>query len=75
LDNTVNSDFATLVDCGSVLIGLPSTANLIILKPESSAYTEVAKYKVSETAIYAFPVISGNKIYIKDAESLILYSL
>jgi len=75
IDNTVNSDFATLVDCGSVLIGLPSTANLIVFKPDPSAYSEIAKYKVSETAIYAFPVIAENKIYIKDAESLILYNI
>jgi outer membrane protein assembly factor BamB len=74
MDNAVNSDFATLVDCGSLLIGLPSTSNLIVFKPESTAYSEVTKYKVSETPIYAFPVIAGNKIYIKDAESLILYS-
>jgi outer membrane protein assembly factor BamB len=75
IDNAVNSDFATLVDCGTVLIGLPSTANLIVFKPESQAYSEVAKYKVSETAIYAFPVIAGNNIYIKDAETLTLYKI
>ena len=75
IDNAVHSDFATIVDCGSVIIGLPSTANLIVMKPEPAAYGEVAKYKVSETPIYAFPIIAGNKIYIKDAESLILYSL
>jgi len=33
------------------------------------------RYKVSETPIYAFPVIAGNLIYIKDAESLILYKI
>jgi outer membrane protein assembly factor BamB len=75
IDNTVNSDFASIVDCGSVLVGLPSTANLIVLKPEKTAYSEVVKYKVSETPVYSFPVISGNLIYIKDAESLILYKL
>ena len=75
IDNVVHSDFATIVDCGSVIIGLPSTANLIVMKPEPAAYSEIAKYKVSETPVYAFPIISGNKIYIKDAESLILYSL
>jgi outer membrane protein assembly factor BamB len=75
IDNTVNSDFASIVDCGTVIIGLPSTSNLIVFKPESSAYSEVAKYKVSETPVYAFPVIAGSNIYIKDAESLMLYSL
>ena len=75
LDSSVNSDFATTVDCGSVIIGLPSTSNLIVFKPDSKAYTEVAKYKVAETPVYAFPLISGNHIYVKDAESLTLYTL
>ena len=74
IDNVVNSDFSTIADCGSVIIGLASTANLIIFKPESSEYKEVVKYKVSETAVYSYPVIAGNKIYIKDAETLMMYS-
>jgi outer membrane protein assembly factor BamB len=74
-DNNVTSDFATIVDCGPVIIGLPSTGNLIVMKPDPKAYTEIAKYKVAETAVYAFPVISGNSIYIKDSENLILYRL
>ncbi len=73
IDEAVNSDFATIVDCGSVLIGLPSTGNLIVIKPEPKAYNEVVRYKVAETPVYAFPVIAGNLIYIKDADSLIMY--
>ncbi|MCX6325363.1 MAG: PQQ-like beta-propeller repeat protein [Bacteroidia bacterium] len=75
IDNAVNSDFATIVDCGSVIIGLPQTANLIVFKPEPKSYSEVAKYKVSETPIYSFPVVAGNFIYIKDAETLMLYKI
>ena len=75
IDNATNSDFATLVDCGSVLVGLPSTGNLIVFKPDSKAYSELAKYKVSDTPVYAFPVVAGNMVYIKDAESLTLYKI
>jgi outer membrane protein assembly factor BamB len=75
MDNTINGEFAAIVDCGSVIIGLPSTSTLIVFKPESSAYTEVAKYKVSETPIFSFPVIAGNNIYIKDAETLMMYRI
>jgi outer membrane protein assembly factor BamB len=74
-DNTVNSDFATIVDCGTVIIGSPSTGNLIIMKPDPKVYTEVAKYKVAETPVYAFPVISGSTIYVRDAENLMMYRL
>jgi hypothetical protein len=75
IDNAVNGDFATIVDCGTVIIGLPVTSNLLVIKPDSEAYTEVARYKVSDTPIYSYPVISGNSIYIKDAENLILYNI
>lgn len=73
IDNAISSDFSTIVDCGQVIIGLASTGYLIVLKPDSKAYTEVARYKVSDTPVYAYPVISVNNIYIKDAETLTLY--
>jgi outer membrane protein assembly factor BamB len=73
IDNVVNSDFSTIVDCGPVLIGLTSTDNLIVLKPDGKIYSEVVKYKVSDKPIYAYPVIAGNNIYIKDAETLMRY--
>lgn len=57
------------------MIGLTSTSNLIVLKPDSKIYTEVVRYKVSDTPIFAFPVVAGNLIYMKDAESLILYKI
>jgi outer membrane protein assembly factor BamB len=75
IDNVVNSDFSSIVDCGSVIIGLTSTDNLIVLKPDGKVYSEVVKYKVSDTPIYAYPVIAGNNIFIKDAETLMLYKI
>jgi outer membrane protein assembly factor BamB len=75
IDAATNSDFATIVDCGSVVMGLPSTGYLIVMKPDSEEYKEIAKYKVSETPVYAFPVIAGNLVYIKDAETLMLYKI
>lgn len=73
IDNVVNSDFSTIVDCGQVIIGLTSTGNLIVLKPDPVAYSEIKKYKVSEASIYAYPLIAGDKIYIKDNETLMKY--
>jgi outer membrane protein assembly factor BamB len=75
IDNTVTSDFSTTVDCGSVIIGLTSTDNLIVIAPSGKEYKELANYKVADTPIYAFPVISGNSIYIKDKESLTLFKI
>jgi len=75
VDEATNSDFATISDCGQVIIGFPSTANLIVFRPDTKSYSEIARYKVSETPVYTFPIIAGSQIYIKDAESLILYRI
>jgi outer membrane protein assembly factor BamB len=75
IDAATHNDFATISDCGSVIIGFPQTGNLLVFKPDPGKYTEIARYKVTETPVYAFPVIAGNTIYIKDAESLIMYKI
>ena len=75
VDNAVLSDFSTLIDCGSVLIGLPSTGSVHVIKPDATSYNEIARYKVADTPVYSFPVISGNGIYVKDAEFIALYRL
>ncbi|MGB8490375.1 MAG: PQQ-binding-like beta-propeller repeat protein [Bacteroidales bacterium] len=75
IDNAVNSDFATIVDCGQVIIGFPSTGNLIVFKPDSKSYSEIVRYKLADTPVYAFPVIAGNAVYVKDAASLAMYRI
>lgn len=67
--------FGSIVDVGSCLLALPSSADLIVYKPDGKQFSEIARYKVAETPIYAFPVVSGNRIFIKDQESLTLFAV
>jgi len=67
--------FGPIVDAGSVLLALPSSAELIVFKPDAAQYAEIAQIKVSDTATYAHPVLAGNRIFIKDQETVALYSL
>ncbi len=46
---------------------------MIVFKPNDKQYEEVAQIKVSDTPIYAHPVIAGNRIYVKDEENLIMW--
>jgi outer membrane protein assembly factor BamB len=69
------SGFAAVLDAGPVVLVLPSSQNLIVLKPVATKYTELAKIRVAETPTYAHPVIRGNKIYIKDQETITLWIL
>lgn len=74
-DTTRHKDFGSILDAGSVLMALSSTSNLIVYKPVSDDYKQIAIINVSETPIYASPLVSGNKLYIKDEEYLILYTV
>jgi outer membrane protein assembly factor BamB len=67
--------FGSIVDAGSVLMALTPSSELIVFKPSEKEYTEVAKIKVAETPTYAYPVVSGNRIYIKDQDSVAMFSL
>ena len=67
--------FAAIVSAGPSLLALPSTSELIVFKPDDKQYSEITRYKVSDTPTYAHPVVSGNRIVIKDQESLIMFTL
>jgi outer membrane protein assembly factor BamB len=67
--------FAAILDVGQFILALPSSAELIAIKPVDDKYTEQARIKIAETPTYAHPVISGNKIYLKDEETLTLWMM
>jgi len=73
-DDKPNKEFGSIIDAGSVLVALSSISNMIVLKPDGKAYSQVAMIKVSDNAVYAQPVLSGNRIFIKDNESLTLFT-
>ena len=67
--------FAAIVDAGSVILALPSTSELIAFKPSDKDYDELAKIKVADTPTYAHPVIAGNRIFVKDQDTVALWTI
>jgi outer membrane protein assembly factor BamB len=67
--------FGSIVDAGPVLFALLEKAGLIVFKPSDKQFEEVARYKVSDTPIYAHPIIAGNRIFVKDKDSLTLWMI
>jgi outer membrane protein assembly factor BamB len=65
--------FAAIVDAGSCLLALPSNSELIVFKPDGKEFVEITRYKVADTAIYAHPVISGNRVFVKDEQSVAMW--
>jgi len=72
---TRKDNFGAIVDAGPVIIGLPSDSQLVVFKPSDKEYVEVARFKVAETPTYAHPVISGSRIFIRDQETVALWTI
>jgi outer membrane protein assembly factor BamB len=69
------SGFTSIVDAGSCLVAVPSSSEMVVFKPDGKQYQEVAKIKVADTAIYAHPVLAGNRIFVKDADSVAMLTV
>jgi outer membrane protein assembly factor BamB len=67
--------FGSVVDAGSVLLALTPAAQLIVFEPDAKEFKQIASYKVSDSETYANPVVAGNRIYIKDKDSVTLWTL
>jgi outer membrane protein assembly factor BamB len=67
--------YGSIVDAGSVLLALTPSAELIVFEPNGKEFKQLAKYKVATTETYAYPVVAGNRLFIKDRETLTLWTI
>jgi outer membrane protein assembly factor BamB len=65
--------YAQIVDAGAVLLALTPASELVVFQPSAQAYTEVARLKVASTPTYAYPVVSGKRIFVKDKDDVTLF--
>jgi outer membrane protein assembly factor BamB len=74
-DATARGECGTVLDAGTVLLALTSDTDLLVFRPGKTEFSEIAKYKVADTAPWAYPIIDGNRIYVKDRETLTLWTI
>lgn len=67
--------YAQIVDAGSVLLALTPASELIAFQPSEKAYTELARIKVASSPTYAYPVVSGKRIFVKDKDDVTLFTV
>jgi hypothetical protein len=67
--------YGSIVDAGSVLMALTPAAELVVFAPSDQEFKELARYKVSATPTYAYPVPAAGGVYVKDQETVALWTL
>jgi outer membrane protein assembly factor BamB len=67
--------YGSVVDAGSVLMALNPGSKLTVYEASAKEYKDVATYKVADAEVFAYPIVTGNRIYVKDKTSLTLWTV
>ena len=66
---------AAIVKAGNVVFVLEDDGDLLVLQDTLTAFEPLRRYKVAEAETWTQPVISGNRVFVKDVTSLALWTL
>jgi outer membrane protein assembly factor BamB len=66
---------AAISRAGDLLFVLKEDAELIVARSGPKGFDDVHTYTVADSATWAQPVVSGNRLFVKDAASLALWTL
>jgi outer membrane protein assembly factor BamB len=74
-DTKGKGGYGSVVDAGPVLVSLTPAGRLVVYEPSETEFKEVASYKVADTETYAYPVLDGNRVFVKDRDALTLWAV
>ncbi len=66
---------AAIVKAGDLLLLLEDDAELIVARPSRTGLETIQKYTVADSATWAEPVVSGNRLFVKDVRTLTLWTV
>jgi len=65
---------ASIVRAGNFLLLSTTNSELIIAKPSATAFEEVKRYTIADSATWAHPAFTGRNIVVKDVDKVIVWS-
>ncbi len=66
---------AAIIRAGDLVFSLQDDGQLLVFQSGPTAFEPVRRYKVAESETWTQPVISGNRVFVKDVSSLALWTL
>jgi outer membrane protein assembly factor BamB len=70
-----DAENAAIVSAGRLLFLLKDDAELVIARPNPASFEVLRRYTVAGSPTWAHPVVDGSRIFVKDAESLTLWTV
>lgn len=66
---------AAIARAGDLVFSMQDTGELVVFRSGPTAFDTVKRYKVAESEVMTQPAISGNRVFVKDASTLALWTL
>ena len=68
------ADNASIVRAGNFLLLSTTNSELIVARPSATAFEEVKRYSIADSATWSHPAFAGRNIVVKDVDKLIVWS-
>jgi hypothetical protein len=68
-------DNAAVVRAGDLWFALETDAELVVARANPKQHEILKRYGVADSATWAQPVLSGNRVFIKDVSNISLWTL
>ena len=65
---------ASIVRAGNFLLLSTTNSELIVAKPSATAFEEVKRYTIADSATWAHPAFTGRTIAVKDVDKVIVWT-
>ena len=65
---------AAIARAGNTIFSLEDDSELVVLRHNPMRFEPITRYQVATTATWTQPVVSGNRIFVKDVSSLTLWT-
>jgi len=69
------ADNASILNVGTTILALEADAELVVLSGSRSGFEPVRRYEVADSATWTLPTLSGNRMFVKDVDSLTLWTV
>ena len=66
---------AAIARSGNTVFSLEDDSELVVIRLNRDRFEPVARYKVADNDTWTQPVVSGNRIFVKDVSSLSLWTI
>jgi outer membrane protein assembly factor BamB len=69
------ADHAAIARAGNTIFSLEQDGELVVIRFSRTGFEPIARYEVAKSETWAQPVISGNRLFVKDVSTLTLWTL